>query len=171
MTGQKKELWHYSEIPADEEVAKLMPGFEIQYVITDENCERNTRSTFGHCVFPANSQHFAHRHTEAAETVYVIRGRVVNGQVDEDGVVSESECGPGTTTFVPQGRIHWTRNPFDEPAEFVFAYYGAPSLQKSGYVDLASEVPVKNDPVSGTITLPLRVPREVADLSVRAPAV
>jgi quercetin dioxygenase-like cupin family protein len=162
---EKKGIWHYSEIPEDEEVAKLMPGFQIQYMITEDNCEGDTKAIFGHCVFPPRSQHFPHRHTTAEETVYVVSGRVVNGEVDEDGIVSETECRAGTATFVRQGRIHWTRNPYDEPAEFVFAYFGSPSLEKSGYVDLASEVPIKNDPVAGTITLPLRVPRQLADLS------
>jgi oxalate decarboxylase/phosphoglucose isomerase-like protein (cupin superfamily) len=156
-TTKKKPVWHFSEVPPDAEVSKLMPGFEIQYVITDEHCERNSQAVFGHCVFPPESQHSAHRHTEADELVYVVKGRVVNGQVDENGTATEYECGPGTATFVSKGRIHWTRNPFDEPAEFVFAYYGASSLEKSGLVDLTKTVPIENKPVSGTVVLPGRI--------------
>jgi mannose-6-phosphate isomerase-like protein (cupin superfamily) len=165
VTNKKKAIWHYSEIPEDEDVAKLMPGFEIQYMITEDNCERDTKAVFGHCVFPPRSQHFPHRHTAAEEVVYVIKGRVVNGEVDETGVATETECTPGMATFVRQGRIHWTRNPYPEPAEFAFAYYGAASLEKSGYQDLEKDVPVENQVVSGTITLPLKVPRALADLS------
>lgn len=151
--SDKKQVWHYDEIGTDEETRRLMPGFEIQYIITDENVEDNYSSVFGHCVFPPRSQHFPHKHLAAEEVVYVISGRVVNGSVDENGVMTEHECGPGVATFVKKGQIHWTRNPYDEPCEFVYAYYGAPSLQKSVYVDLKEDVPVENKKVSGKITL------------------
>jgi oxalate decarboxylase/phosphoglucose isomerase-like protein (cupin superfamily) len=151
--SQAKQVWHFSEIGTDEETKRLMPGFEIQYVITEDTTADNDQSVFGHCVFPPRSQHFPHRHKVASEVVYVIKGRVVNGSVDENGVMTEHECGPGTACFVKTGQIHWTRKPYDEPCEFVFAYYGTPSLHKSGYVDLKDEIPVDNDPVSGVKTL------------------
>lgn len=157
----KKPVWQYGEFPEDPEVTRLMPGFEIQYMIDEDHVEHNERAVFGHCVFPPVSQHSPHRHTEADELVYVVSGRVVNGQVDEDGVATEYECPAGTATFVARGRIHWTRNPFDEPAEFVFAYYGAPSLDKSGLVDLTAEVPISNDPVSGMRVLELDLDPEL----------
>lgn len=162
MVDSKKQVWHYDEIGTDEETKRLMPGFEIQYMVTDETVENNGQSVFGHCVFPPKSQHFAHRHLAAAEIVYVIKGRVVNGSVDGDGVITEAECKPGMVTYVEKGQIHWTRNPYDEPAEFVFAYYGAASLEKSVYVDLASEVPIDNVPVDGQLVHEKRVDRDVA---------
>ncbi|WP_426323214.1 cupin domain-containing protein [Microbacterium sp. E-13] len=158
----KKTVWHFDEIEEDEETARLMPGFEIQYIITDETTENNNETVFGHCVFPPNSQHFPHRHLAAAEVVYVISGRVVNGSVTEDGTISETECGPGMATFVPKRQIHWTRNPYDEPAEFVFAYYGAPSLEKSVYVDLTEEVPIENVEVSGVLVHDAKVDTNLA---------
>jgi oxalate decarboxylase/phosphoglucose isomerase-like protein (cupin superfamily) len=147
----KKTVWHFNEIEEDEETARLMPGFEIQYIITDETTEHNDKTVFGHCVFPPKSQHFPHRHLAAAEVVYVISGRVVNGSVNEDGTITETECSAGMATYVPQRQIHWTRNPYDEPCEFVFAYYGAPSLEKSAYVDLTDVVPIENIEVSGVL--------------------
>ncbi len=157
MSIEKKQVLHFSEIGTDEETARLMPGFEIQYIVTDETVNNDCHSVFGHCVFPPKSQHFAHKHMVAEEVVYVIKGRVVNGSVDEQGVATEHECGPGVATFVKKGQIHWTRNPYDEPCEFVFAYYNTTSLHKSQYVDLTKDVPVENVPVSGKITLKDRV--------------
>jgi oxalate decarboxylase/phosphoglucose isomerase-like protein (cupin superfamily) len=142
--GVKKQSWHYSEIGTDEETKKLMPGFEIQYVITDEHVEDDTMSVFGHCVFPPRSQHFPHKHNIAEEVVYVIKGKAVNGAVEEDGTIVEYECGPGVATFAKKGQIHWTRNPYDEPCEFVFSYYGTSNLFTSGYVDHKDEIPVPN---------------------------
>jgi oxalate decarboxylase/phosphoglucose isomerase-like protein (cupin superfamily) len=161
MSTTKKPVWHFSEIGTDEETKRLMPGFEIQYIITDETTDRNTETVFGHCVFPPKSQHFAHKHLKAAEVVYVINGRVVNGGVQTDGTIVEHECKAGVATFVPKGQIHWTRNPYDEPCEFVFAYYGAPSLQKSDYVDLKEEVPIENLEVDGKITHEKRVDKSL----------
>jgi len=135
----KKKTWNYCEFPEDPEVAKLMPGFEIQYMINRETVPENKQAVFGHCVFPANSAHFKHKHEAAEEVVYVIKGRVINGYTDENGKDVEHECGPGTAIFVHKGQPHWTRNPFNEPAEFVFAYYGVPHIDDSGYVDLRTD--------------------------------
>ncbi|MGA2480723.1 MAG: cupin domain-containing protein [Spirochaetia bacterium] len=140
----KKQVWHYSEIETDEETRRLMPGFEIQYMITNENCYDDTMAVFGHCVFPPHSQHFPHRHQIAEEVVYVIRGQVVNGAVEENGRVVEYICGPGEATLAKKGQIHWTRNHFEELAEFVFSYYGTARLNESGYVDEKPNVPVPN---------------------------
>ncbi|OJX63415.1 MAG: hypothetical protein BGO95_00700 [Micrococcales bacterium 73-13] len=159
---EKKDVWHYSEIAEDEETARLMPGFEIQYIITDDTTDNDANAVFGHCVFPPKSQHFPHKHLAAAEVVYVIKGRVVNGSVAEDGTITETECGPGMATFVEQRQIHWTRNPYDEPCEFVFSYYGAPSLWKSAYVDLTEEVPIANVEVDGVLVHEEKVDLELA---------
>ena len=142
--SEKKQCWHYSEIGTDEETKRLMPGFEIQYIVTNENVNDDTMSVFGHCLFPPVSQHFPHKHTIAEEVVYVIKGQVVNGAVEENGEIVEYICGPGTATFAKKDQIHWTRNPFNEPCEFVFAYYGTASLHESGYVDHKEEIPVPN---------------------------
>lgn len=141
---QKKQMWHYTEIETDEETAKLMPGFEIQYVITSDNVEDDTMAVAGHCVFPPKSQHFPHTHTKAEEVVYVIKGKVVNGSIDKNGNMIEYECGPGTFTFAKKNEVHWTRNPYDESAEFVFSYYGCNNLKDSGYIDNKDDYDVPN---------------------------
>jgi quercetin dioxygenase-like cupin family protein len=144
MANKKKPVWHYSEIVTDEETQKAMAGFEIEYMITNENVESDTMAVFGHCVFPPRSQHFPHRHNIAEEVVYVIKGQVVNGCIDDNGDFVEYICGPGVATFAKKGASHWTRNPFDEPAEFVFSYYGTAALFESGFVDEKGKFPVPN---------------------------
>jgi oxalate decarboxylase/phosphoglucose isomerase-like protein (cupin superfamily) len=162
VTSNKKQVWHFSEIEEDEETARLMPGFEIQYIITEDTVENNSNTVFGHCIFPPKSQHFPHRHMAATEVVYVISGRVVNGSVDENGVITETECKPGMATFVEKGQIHWTRNPYDEPAEFAFAYYGASSLANSDYVDLTGVIPIENIEVTREIQHDAKVDIDLA---------
>jgi oxalate decarboxylase/phosphoglucose isomerase-like protein (cupin superfamily) len=149
----KKQVWHYGEFPEDPEASALMPGFEIQYMITKDHVENDTGAVFGHCMFPPRSSHYAHKHTATEEVVYVIKGKVVNGCVDEKGNRVETECGPGMATFVKKSQVHWTRNPYDEPCEFVFAYYGAPSLNDSGYVDLQKGIPIQNNVPKQKVTV------------------
>jgi len=50
--------------------------------------------------------------------------------------MKEYECGPGTFTFARKGEPRWTRNPYDEPCEFVFSYYSATNEEKSGYIEI-----------------------------------
>ncbi|MCL5961531.1 MAG: cupin domain-containing protein [Chloroflexi bacterium] len=133
---EKKPVWHYSEIPIDAEAAAMMPGMEIQYMITEDTVVGDSQTVFGHCVFPPRVRHSKHLHLKAEEVVYVVRGRVVNGFTNEKGEDIEVECGPGQACFAKRGQIHWTANPFDEPVEVVFGYFGCSSLAKSGYVDL-----------------------------------
>ena len=132
---EKKQVWHYSEFPEDKEAAALMPGFEIQYMITKDHVEDDTMAVFGHCIFPPKSGHHKHKHVKAAEVMYVIKGKLVIGVTTEEGDV-ETVCPPGTALFVKKGQTTWCRNPFDEPTEFVFAYFGVPSLEASEEVDM-----------------------------------
>ena len=132
---KKKHFWHYLEIPEDPEVAEIMPGFEIEYMITDTTVEGNDSAVFGHCIFPPKSGHHKHKHVNAAESMYVIKGKLVIGVTTEEGDI-ETVCPAGTALFVKKGQTTWCRNPFDEPVEFVFTYYGVSSLEKSGEVDM-----------------------------------
>lgn len=135
----KKYFWHYSEVPEDPEASKLMPGLELNYLITDETVEDNEQVLLARCVFPPNSAHRRHRHSGADEVIYLIRGRVMAGLATEKGE-TEKVLGPGGAVFVKKNHVHWFYNPYDEPAEFVCVYVGCSSVEKSGYVD---EGPIK----------------------------
>jgi len=129
----KKNVWDYREVPDDPSVNELMPGFEIQYMITEDTVPDNDKAVFGHCIFPPKSGHDKHRHTEAAEIMYIIRGKLVVGYTTPEGDVEEV-CTPGKAAFIPAGVVCWCRNPFEEEVEFVFAYFGCNSLEASGYI-------------------------------------
>jgi oxalate decarboxylase/phosphoglucose isomerase-like protein (cupin superfamily) len=132
---KKKHAWHYMEIPEDPIVTEIMPGFEIQYMITDVTVEDNDSAVLGHCIFPPKSGHYKHKHVNAAEAMYVIKGKLVIGVTTEEGDV-ETVCKPGTALFVKKGQTTWCRNPYDKPTEFIFAYFGVSSLEASGEVDM-----------------------------------
>ena len=131
----KKHIWHWAEIPEDPKVKELMPEINLQYVITEHTVPDNKTACWNHSIFPPGSQHHKHMHKYADEVAYVVRGRCVVG-VTIDGVDVEFVVGPGTAVWAKRGQPHWHRNPFNEPVEFVGAYFGVPSVEKSGYVDL-----------------------------------
>ena len=132
---KKKQSWNWREIPDEPGLDKLMPGFEVQYIITSDTVEGNDNAIFGHAVFPPKASHDKHQHLNASEVAYTVKGKVVNGMTTPEGDV-ETICTEGQATFVKKGEVHWTRNPYDEPAEVIFAYYGCKSREDSGYVDL-----------------------------------
>jgi quercetin dioxygenase-like cupin family protein len=116
-----------------------MPGFEVKWLVTDKTVDEDTMAVMNRFIFPPRSFHYKHRHENAEEIVYVIRGRVTNGHTEENGEDVEEVCRPGTVTFVRKGEPHWTNNPFNEPAEFISCYFGVLNLEKSGYVDMRSD--------------------------------
>ena len=131
----KKHVWDYREVPKDPAVTALMPGFEIQYMITGDTVPDNDNAVFGHCIFPPKSGHGKHKHTKAPEIMYVIRGKLIVGYTSPEGDV-ETVCTPGKAAFIPKNVICWCRNPFDEEVEFIFAYFGCNSLEASGHIEL-----------------------------------
>ncbi len=139
---KKKQTWNWREIPDEPELAILMPGFECQYMITNNTVAENDGAIFGRAVFPPRSSHDKHQHLNAMEVAYTVKGKVVNGMTTAEGD-EEYVCPEGQATFVRKGEVHWTRNPYDEPAEVVFAYYGCKSREDSGYVDLRENLDKK----------------------------
>lgn len=134
----KKHFWHYKEIPKDPKVAELMPEIDLQYVITEDTVPDNNTVVWNHSIFPPGAQHHKHKHMNADEVAYVVKGRCIAG-VTIDGKDYEQVCCEGTAIWAKRGQPHWHRNPFDEPCEFVGVYVGCSSLEKSGYVDLRTE--------------------------------
>ncbi len=137
--SDKKNFWHYKEVPEDPKVKELMPEFEIQYFITEDTVPNNDNMVFIHSIFPTGgAQHHRHKHMNANEIAYVVKGRCIAG-VNIDGKDVEQVCGPGTAIWASRGQVHWHRNPFDEPCEFIGVYSGVASIEKSGYVDLRTD--------------------------------
>jgi quercetin dioxygenase-like cupin family protein len=69
-----------------------------------------TGLAFGEATFPAGGGHGPHRHPNAEEILYVLRGRAMQGVSDQ-----ERELGPGDAALVRRDEVHWTRSVGDEP--------------------------------------------------------
>lgn len=80
-------------------------------------------------VFGPGAAHEKHFHPDAAEFLYVVRGRAGVGAGAEE-FVAES----GSVQVIPAGAVHWLRNlDADEEVEVVGGYLGVRSLEEAGY--------------------------------------
>jgi quercetin dioxygenase-like cupin family protein len=103
-------------------------NMDIRFVITDALARSGNLCLF-RTVFGPGAAHERHTHENAAEFLYVIRGRAAVGSESD-----EYEAVAGTLQYIPAGKIHWLRNlDPDEPVELVGGYVGAADLEATGY--------------------------------------
>jgi len=72
--------------------------------------------------------HDPHCHLYAEEFIYCLNGKAVAGGGDREYLFT-----PGDVQFAAVSEIHWLRNPFDEPLEFLWVYTGVAMPDESGY--------------------------------------
>jgi quercetin dioxygenase-like cupin family protein len=99
----------------------------VQWLINDETVGA-TGHVIGVTVFPPGGEHHLHRHPNAEEAEYVIRGRGLALIGDE-----EIRQGEGEVVFVPRNEWHGWRNDSDEEVVLLWTYGGAASLEAAGY--------------------------------------
>jgi quercetin dioxygenase-like cupin family protein len=94
-------------------------------------CRETTGSKMtvvGRSVFFPGAYHDPHFHLYAEEALWCLSGKGVAGSGDKEYLLT-----PGDVQFAPVGEIHWLRNPFDEPLEFIWIYTGVAMPNESGY--------------------------------------
>src|SRR5437667_10210845 len=64
----------------------------------------------GEATFPVGGGHGPHRHPNAEEILYVLRGRATQGIGEE-----QRELNPGDVALARRAHVHWTRSAEDEP--------------------------------------------------------
>jgi len=100
---------------------------ETQQIINFNTCE-SKQTVMGRSVYHPGDEHEPHLHFYAEELMYCLSGRAVVGSGDKEYVMVA-----GDTQFSKIGEVHWLRNPFDEPVEFIWIYSGANIALESGY--------------------------------------
>ena len=104
-------------------------NMDIRFVVRGDNAD-SSEVCFWRTVFPPGAAHERHYHPNAAEVLYVLRGRGAAGTADE-----EHEVTPGTAQYIPKGAVHWLRNlDSDAELEIVGCYAPVGSLEEAGYV-------------------------------------
>jgi quercetin dioxygenase-like cupin family protein len=117
------------------EVEPMPPGkwpgihgdVETELIICRETMG-SKQTVMGRSVYHPGSEHEPHCHFYAEEFIYCLSGKVVVGNGDREYLFT-----PGDTQFAAIGEIHWLRNPFDEPVEFLWIYSGCAMPFESGY--------------------------------------
>ena len=87
----------------------------------------STRTVMGRSVYHPGAYHEPHNHFNSEEFIFCLSGKCVVGSGEKECLLT-----PGDTQFAKVGEIHWLRNPFDEPVEFIWAYSGASMPFESG---------------------------------------
>jgi len=108
---------------------------ETEQIITREKAG-STRTVMGRSVYHPGAYHEPHCHFHAEEFIFCLSGKCVVGSGKEEYLFT-----PGDTQFAKIGEIHWLRNPFEDPVEFIWVYSGASMPFESGYAttDLFAE--------------------------------
>jgi quercetin dioxygenase-like cupin family protein len=101
----------------------------VQFLVDHEHGGAK-QTVFGRALFPPGAEHESHRHPNAEEVVYLVRGHGIALNGDD-----EIELGPGDVAFHPRNEWHGFRNvsPTEE-AEMIWAWVGASSKEEAGYV-------------------------------------
>jgi len=107
--------------------AGLHGKMETELIVCRENTG-SKQTVMGRSVFFPGSYHDPHLHLYAEEFIYCLSGKGVTGGGTEEYLFT-----PGDVQYAGKGEIHWLRNPFKEPLEFIWVYSGAAMPDESGY--------------------------------------
>jgi quercetin dioxygenase-like cupin family protein len=77
---------------------------------------------------PPGKVHLLHRHPNAEQIMYVLKGSCIALSEEEPVRLKE-----GDAVFIAQGEWHGIRNDTDEPAVTLVIYAGAGTLEEAGY--------------------------------------
>jgi quercetin dioxygenase-like cupin family protein len=125
---------HFQLHVTDVEPAPVEPkdgwrDMDIRFLVRDDNANSG-EICFWRTLFPPGAAHERHYHPNAAEVLYVLRGRGGAGTEDE-----EHEVTAGSVVYIPRGAIHWLRNlDPEQELEIVGCYAPVGSLEEAGYV-------------------------------------
>ena len=107
--------------------AGLHGKMETQLIVCRETTG-SKQTVMGRSVFFPGAFHDPHCHLYAEEFIYCLSGKAVAGGGNKEFLFT-----PGDVQFAAIDEIHWLRNPFDDPLEFIWVYSGAAMPNESGY--------------------------------------
>lgn len=118
-----------ASVPVDEENTEAT-GWEnmaVKWIVTRDTVGAESH-VLGLTVFPPGSRHHPHRHPNAEEAQFLIKGSGIARVGD-----TELEQSAGDTVYVPRGATHGFWNNTDEETVMIWTYGGAASLAEAGF--------------------------------------
>lgn len=99
----------------------------VQWLVTRDRVGANAH-VLGITVFAPGAHHHPHRHPNAEEAQYLIKGSGLARVGD-----TRIRQGTGDTVFVPRNELHGFTNDTDEETVMIWTYGGAANLDEAGY--------------------------------------
>lgn len=124
-----------ADVPVDPSVTAEAGWVDmsVQWIITRASVGA-TSHVVGLTTFPPGARHHHHRHPNAEEAQYLIKGSGIARVGDVD-----IEQGPGDTVFVPRNEWHGFWNNTDKETVMIWTYGGAANLKEAGFILQESE--------------------------------
>lgn len=119
-----------ADVPVDHSLTEETgwADMAVQWIVCRDTVG-STHHVVGLTVFAPGAKHHPHRHPDAEEAQYLIKGSGLARVGDKDIVQNA-----GDTVFVPRGEWHGFENTFDGETVMIWTYGGASSLEEAGYV-------------------------------------
>jgi quercetin dioxygenase-like cupin family protein len=118
-----------AEVPVDTSLLEE-EGWDqmaVQWLVTRDSVGANDH-VLGITVFAPGAHHHPHRHPNAEEAQYLIKGSGL-ARVGDKLIRQET----GDTVFVPRNELHGFTNDSAEETVMIWTYGGAASLDEAGY--------------------------------------
>src|ERR1700743_2074143 len=118
-----------ADVPIDD-VHDASTGWEnmqVRWIVTKDTVGSPDHAG-GMTLFPPGARPRHHRHPNAEEVEYLIKGSGIARVGDVD-----IEQGPGDTVYVPRNEVHGFWNNTDEETVMIWTYGGAASLADAGF--------------------------------------
>jgi quercetin dioxygenase-like cupin family protein len=109
--------------------ARGWDGLRVWWLI-DRASTGSTQIVFNVTEFSPGKTHGLHRHPNAEEALYVLRGEGLH--LSEGGAVRQRA---GEITFIPRGEWHGFANDSDESTTVIAVFGGIGSYDEAGYED------------------------------------
>lgn len=100
----------------------------VRWIVTDKTVGAEAH-VVGVTVFQPGAKHHPHRHPNAEEAQYLIKGQGIARVGDQD-----IEQRAGDTVFVPRNEWHGFEATGEDETVMIWTYGGAASLEQAGYV-------------------------------------
>lgn len=126
------ELRNIGNTPEDQEMVERpeMAGMHLWWLVSGKNTPA-TKILLDEAEFPPHVNHGLHRHPNAEEICYIVKGNGFH--------LSEGEPlpqGEGDAVYIPAGEWHGFHNHTDKPVTMVSVWGGVASIEEAGYEEM-----------------------------------